>query len=160
MSWKCLRALTLLFLICILTIGLERPSTARGGVNIFASPIQAGCYLAQHDVCKIHVDPFTLNLATGEKLVSFQLMTTRIGSGSQRIVYDFHPDQSNPVPFTGNTYTPSLVAKDFAATCSQQYTLSLQGQDTADTGPLNLGATEQFTCPTGTYFINLPMIKK
>jgi hypothetical protein len=160
MSWKCARALILIFLVSIFSVGLEHPPTARGAVNILASPIQAGCYLAHHDQCKIHVDPYTINLTPGKKLVFFQLITTRIGTGIQRVIYDFRPDQSNPAPSTGNTYSPSLVAKDFAATCGQEYTLSLQGQDTGDTTPFNLGITEQFTCPTGSYFINLPMINK
>jgi hypothetical protein len=53
-----------------------------------------------------------------------------------------------------------LVAKDFAATCSQSYTVSLQGQDTGDATPFNLGVTDQFTCPKGTYQLNLPVIHK
>jgi hypothetical protein len=122
--------------------------------------MQAGCYLARHDLCKIHVDPFTINLASGKKLALFQLVTTRIGTGDQQVIYDFRPDQSNPVPSLGNTYTPSNVKKDFAATCGQKYTLSLQGQDTGDTVPFNLGITTQFTCPTGTFYINLAMVVK
>lgn len=157
---KCAKSLILMFLVCIFMLSLERQPVARGEVNIYASPVQAGCYLARHDLCKIHVDPFTLNLTSGEKLVYFQLLTTQIGTGIQRVIYDFRPDQSNPVPFSGNTYTPSPVAKDYAATCGQIYTLSLQGQDTGDLNPLNLGSTGQFTCPTGTYYINLPLIKK
>ncbi len=158
MSWKYTRSLILIFLVCFLSVGFHRPPTAQGAVNFFASPIQAGCYLAHHDQCKIHVDPFALNLTDGEKLVFFQLIATRISSGSQRVIYDFRPDQSNPVPFTGSTYTPSLVAKDFAAACGQKYILSLQGQDTGDTVPYNLGSTEQFTCPTGNYLTNMPLI--
>ncbi len=160
MSWKCVRSLILIFLVSILTVGLGRPPAARGAVNFLPSPIQAGCYLTKHDQCKIHVDPFTLNLTPGEKLVYFQLIATRIGSGNQQVIYDFRPDQSNPVPSTGNTYTPSMVAKDFAAACGQIYILNLWGQDTGDTTPNNLGNTEQFTCPTGSYFINMPMINK
>lgn len=160
MSWKCVRSLILSLLVCILALGLGPKQPARGAVNIFASPIQAGCYLARHDLCKIHADPFTINLAVGEKLVLFQLMTTRVGTGTQEVIYDFRPDQSNPVPSLGSTYTPSQVAQDFAATCGQIYTLSLVGQDTGDTTPFNLGITGQFTCPAGTYYVNLPMVRK
>jgi len=160
MSWKFTRSLILIFLVCILTLSLESTQAARGAVNIFASPIQAGCYLARHDVCKIHADPFTINVASGEKLVYFQLVTYQIGTGTQRMIYDFRTDQSNPVPRLGDTYTPSRVAKDFAATCGETYTLSLQGQDTGDSEPYNLGITEQFTCPAGTYIVNLPLISK
>ncbi len=160
MSWKCARSLIIIFMVCILALGLEPKPIAQGAVNIFASPVQAGCYLARHDQCKIHVDPFTINLATGEKLVFFQLVAIRVGSGAQQMIYDFRPDQSNPVPFLGDTFTPSQVAKDFAATCGQIYMLSLQGQDTGDTQPFNLGLTGQFTCPAGTYFVNMPLIRK
>ena len=160
MSSRFVKSITLIFLFCILTLSLEPQAKASGGVNIYASPVQAGCYLARHDLCKIHVDPYTITLASGEKLVSFQLITTRISTGVQRVIYDFRPDQSNPVPFTGNTYTPSLVAKDFAATCGQTYTLLLQGQDTGDPNPYNLGITGQFTCPSGTYYMNMPLIKR
>jgi hypothetical protein len=160
MSWKCVRSLILSLLVCILVLGVEPKPTAQGAVSIFASPVQAGCYLARHDLCKIHVDPFTINLASGKKLVFFQLVTIRTETGTQRVIYNFHTDQSNPVPPSGNTYTPSKVAKDFAATCGQTYTLSLQGQDTGDTVPYNLGLTEQFTCPKGIYDVNLPVINK
>jgi len=160
MSLKYTKFLILIFLACILTLSLEPKANARGAVNIYASPVQAGCYLVRHDRCKIHVDPFTLSLAPGEKLVSFQLITTRINTGMQRTIYDFRPDQSNPVPFFGDTYTPSSVAKDFAATCGQIYTLSLQGQGTSDPNTYNLGTTGQITCPAGTYYINLPLIKR
>lgn len=160
MSWKCARSLILSLLVCILALGVDYTPAVQGAVNIFASPIQAGCYLAKHDQCKIHADPFTINLASGKKLVFFQLVATRIGTGVQRVIYDFHTDQSNPAPPIGDTYTPSQVAKDFAAVCGQTYTLSLQGQDTGDTMPYNLGLTEQFTCPKGTYYVNLPVINK
>jgi hypothetical protein len=160
MSWKYSRSLILIFLVCILGIGTSPPPGARGEVNIYTSPIQAGCYLVQHDQCKIHVDPFTINFATGKKLVFFQFIATRVISGSQQVIYDFRPDQSNPVPRTGDTYAPSMVAKDLAATCGQTYTISLWGQDTGDTVPSELGSTQQITCPTGTFLINLPLVKK
>ena len=104
--------------------------------EIFASPVQAGCYLVRADRCKIHVDPFTINLAAGKKLVRFSLVATRVSTGAQTTIYDFRTDQSNPAPSIGSTYTPSLVKKDFAATCGQAYTVSLQGQDTGDANPL------------------------
>jgi hypothetical protein len=160
MSWQRSWLLFLVSLICILGIGVERPRAAQGAVEIFASPVQAGCYLARHDRCKIHVEPFTLNLASGKKLVFFELLTTRIGSGIQRVIYDFRTDVSNPVPFSGSTYTPSLVTQDFAATCGSKYTISLQGQDSGDTNPLNLGVTGQIQCPTGTFIAALPLVMK
>ena len=139
--------------------GPKPPSVALAEPEIFASPIHAGCYLAKNNRCKIHVEPFTINLASGEKLVKFQLIAIQSGTGTQTMIYDFRPDQSNPVPTTGSTFTPSLVAKDFAATCGKSYEISLQGQDTGDTNTFNLGLTGYFTCPTGTYTVFLPIVR-
>ncbi len=126
----------------------SRTNRATAEPEIYASPIQAGCYIAASNDCRLHADPFTINLATGQKLVFFQLVTIDTSNGVQRVIYDFRPDQSNPVPPSGNTYTPSLVAQDFAATCGHSYEISLQGQDTGDTQPFNLGLTEEITCPS------------
>jgi hypothetical protein len=82
-----------------------------------------------------------------------------MGSGAQTVIYDWRPDQSNPAPALGDTFTPSLVARDFAATCSQTYEVSLQGRDTGDANLFNLGLTSQFTCPTGTYTVLLPLVR-
>ena len=127
--------------------------------EIFASPVHAGCYLAKADRCKIHVEPFAINIASGKKLALFRLVAIR-GTGPQTIIYDWRPDQSNPAPASGTTYTPTLVAKDFAATCGEAYEISLQGKDTGDTNVFNLGLTDQFTCPTGTYRTLLPLLWK
>jgi hypothetical protein len=115
---------------------------------VYASPVHGGCYIAAPGQCKIHVEPFTINIASGTKLVMFRLVAAQGGTGTQTIIYDWRPDQSNPPPPTGTTYTPSLVTQDFAATCGSSYTVSLQGRDTGDAGLFNLGLTGQFTCPT------------
>ena len=128
--------------------------------EIFASPVHAGCYLAKADRCKIHVEPFTINIAMGTRLAQFQLVAIRMGTGTQTVIYDWRPDQSNPVPVFGDTYTPSLVAKDFAARCGETYEISLQGKDTGDTNVFNLGLTDQFTCPIGHYTDYLPAIRR
>jgi hypothetical protein len=114
---------------------------------IFASPIQAGCYIAAPGQCRLHVEPFTINLAVGKKLVFFKIVSIAKSSGVQATIYSFRPDQSNPVPFSGSTYTPSLVTQDFAATCGKRYLLSLQGQDTGDASAYNLGITGVIACP-------------
>jgi hypothetical protein len=123
-------------------------SQAAAAPEIFASPVQGGCYIAAPSDCRIHLDPFTINIATGEKLVLLKLVAIKQGTGAQTVIYDFRPDQSNPAPPSGNTYTPSLVAQDFAATCGASYKISLQGQDTGDTNIFNLGLTGFFTCPS------------
>jgi hypothetical protein len=115
---------------------------------IFASPVQAGCYIAAPNDCRIHADPFTINIASGQKLVFFQLVAIQIGTGQQTAIYDFHTDQSNPAPAVGTTYTPSLVAQDYAATCGKSYQLSLQGRDSGDASAFNLGLTSTFACPS------------
>lgn len=118
-------------------------------LNIFASPVQAGCYIAGPNDCRIHVEPFTINIASGKRMVSFSLVTVQSGTGTQTKIYDWRPDLSNPVPFSGTTFTPSLVAQDYGASCGKSYQLSLQGQDTGDANVFNLGLTGVFTCPAG-----------
>ncbi|MGA7990136.1 MAG: hypothetical protein WCC53_01765 [Thermoanaerobaculia bacterium] len=114
---------------------------------VFASPVHGGCYIAAPGQCKIHVEPFTINIAPGTKLVLFKLVAIS-GTGVQTTIYDWRPDQSNPPPPTGTTYTPSLVTQDFAATCGSSYEVNLQGRDSGDTSLFSLGLTGQFTCPT------------
>lgn len=110
--------------------------------EVFSSPINAGCYIAAPDVCKIHVDPFTININDGalERLVLFRLYA----NGS--LIYDFRTDTSNP---PAADYSPSLVMQDFAATCGETYVLNMVAQDTGDLNPLNAGQTTAFTCPSG-----------
>lgn len=146
--------------VLILAVGLSQPPAAVAAPAILASPIQAGCYLAKLDRCKIHVDPFTINITSDKKLVQFRLVATRIGTGTQTMIYDFRTDQNNSVPFLGSTYTPSQVAKDFGVTCGQTYTLSLQGKDSGDASLYNLGVTNPFTCPEATFHQFLPVLVK
>ena len=160
MTSKRVLILVMVFAVSLIASGAAQPPPVRAEPQIFASPVHAGCYLDKIDRCKIHVEPFTINLATGKKLALFKLVTITAGTGAQTVIYDFRPDQSNPAPSSGTTYTPSLVAQDFAATCSQSYMVSLQGRDTGDTNLFNLGLTSQFTCPKGTYRLNLPVVRK
>jgi hypothetical protein len=143
-----LSALILLVLALAVVPALNRSSQVSAAVNIFASPVQAGCYIAAPNDCRIHVEPFTIDIASGQKLVKFKLVAIQGGTGTQTMIHDFRPDVSNPVPFIGSTFSPSLVAQDYAATCGKSYQISLQGQDTGDTGLFNLGLTSLFTCPT------------
>jgi hypothetical protein len=159
MTWK---RIFILALICaVLTLGQPKAAPAvQAAPDIFASPVHAGCYLAKADRCKIHVEPFTINIASGKKLVHFQLVTVLGRNGTQTIIYDWRPDQSNPVPVSGTTFSPSLVAKDFAATCGESYEVNLQGMDSGDANMFNLGITDQFACPVGTYTLHLPVVRK
>jgi hypothetical protein len=132
-------------------------SPAQAEPLIFASPVHAGCYWVTQDICKIHVEPFTLNLTPGSKLVQFRLVATRASSGITTTIYDFRPDASNPLPYSGSTYSPSLVKKDFGAKCGETYSVSLQGQNSGDAGLFSLGTTAQFTCPIGLHMTRLPL---
>ena len=109
--------------------------------EVFASPINAGCYIAGADDCRIHVDPFTINIneGAGARLVMFELYA------NGNLIYSFRTDVSNP---PGTDYSPSPVALDFAATCGISYTVNLIGRDTLDANPLNMGQTAPFTCPS------------
>ena len=121
-----------------------QPATAEP--DIYASPVHAGCYIAAPNDCRIHVEPITINIQPGSKLDFFQLQAYR--DGSYQIIYDFRPDQSNPLPVSGTLVTPSLVAQDYAARCGATYSIWLFGKDTLDPTQYVLGATHQFTCPT------------
>jgi hypothetical protein len=125
-----------------------RSKQAMADINIYASPVQGGCYIANRNDCRIHLDPFTINITTASKLVLFKLVAFEMPGGAQTVIYDFRTDQSNPAPSSGTTYTPSLVAQDFAATCGHSYEISLQGQDSSNPSVFNLGLTSVFTCPS------------
>jgi hypothetical protein len=125
---------------------ITAPISAPAAPEIFASPIHGGCYIAGPSDCRIHLEPFTINIAASTKLAVFKLVAIQMGTNAQTVIYDWRPDQSNPAPAIGTTYTPSPVAQDFAATCGKTYEISLQGKDTGDTGLFSLGLTGQFTC--------------
>jgi hypothetical protein len=104
----------------------------------FASPVAAGCYLARDGNCYIHVEPFTANVAPGERLERFQLKANGV------VIYDFSMDVSNaPI----DDYAPSLVALDFLATCDVAYTVSALTKDSGDAGLGVAGVSEPFSCP-------------
>jgi hypothetical protein len=125
-----------------------RANRVSGAPEVFASPIQGGCYISGPQECHIHADPFTIDISSGKHLYQFQLIAIQVGTGAQTVLYDFKTDVSNPAPAFGTTYTPSLVAQDFAATCGRTYALDLQGRDTGDVSVFNLGMTNSFICPS------------
>jgi len=139
-----LRCVSATLLLSLSTTPLLASEASPAAPAIYASAIQAGCYIVAPNQCRIHVEPFTINLTVGKKLVYFKL----VAGPSFGVLYDFRPDLSNPPPSSGSTYTPSLVTQDFAATCGNSYYVSLQGQDTGDPNGYNLGVTGTFTCPS------------
>ncbi len=72
-----LAGVALLVLLGVLAMRLAADThtavAAPAAPEIFASPVHAGCYLAKADRCKIHVEPFTINIVSGKKLAQFQL---------------------------------------------------------------------------------------
>lgn len=111
--------------------------------EVFQSGVSGGCYIAAPNSCKIHVDPFTINVDEGnnEKLVEVQLRANGF------VVYQFKTDQNSDYRPVGD-YTPSLVAQDFAATCGETYELELLARDEGDGEILYVvGTSAEFTCP-------------
>ena len=106
----------------------------------FASPINGGCYIANANNCKIHIDPFVINIndGGGARLQQFTLYA------NGKPIYDFRTDVSNP---PGVDYSPSPVMLDFAAECGKKYVVNMIAKDTSDANPLNYGQTTEFTCP-------------
>ena len=125
---------------------LQREAAAQGAPNVpqapagFASPINGGCYIANDNNCKIHIDPFVINIndGAGARLQQFTLYA------NGKPIYDFRTDVSNP---PGVDYSPSPVMLDFAAECGVEYEVNMIAKDTSDANPLNYGQTAKFTCP-------------
>lgn len=117
---------------------LAGPRPAAAG---FASPINGGCYIAGPNDCRIHIDPFTINIndGAGARLMLFELYA------NGHLVYSFRTDVSNPPGFD---YYAMMPAQDFAARCGETYFVNLLARDTTDANPLNYGQTEEFTCPS------------
>jgi hypothetical protein len=142
MRWITVVAVALLVtVLSVFSLLRSGAQTAIAGPEGFASPINAGCYIAAEDVCKIHVYPFTINIndGAGAKLEFFTLYA------NGKPIYDFRVDASNP-PATD--YSPSPVALDFAATCGVTYTVNLIAKDTTDANPLNYGQAQEIACPS------------
>ena len=165
-AWNALRSRALLVsglvgcVAGVIALGIGSAPVSRAEPAIYASPIQASCYQSRPDRCRLHVEPITLNLASGRKLAQFRLVAIRQSTSVQTVIYDFRPDLSNPAPFSGTTYSPTQVKRDFAADCQQAYTLVLQGQDTGDATLYNLGMTGTIACPVGTFTDWLPRVTR
>lgn len=116
---------------------------------VYASPINGGCVQVTPSVCKLHLDPFTIQVAPDRRLKAFQLFA------NGNMIYDYRTDVSNPP--AGN-YTPSVVALDFAAACGETYTINLTAKDNLDANFLNAGQVENVVCPAGSYSNYLPLL--
>lgn len=128
-------------ILCSAILGFGVLAQARPAEAGFASPINGGCYIAGPNDCRIHIDPFVINIndGAGARLIRFELFA----NGS--LVYSFRTDVSNPPGFD---YAASMPAQDFGARCGETYFVNLVAQDTTDANPLNYGQTAEFTCPS------------
>lgn len=128
-------------ILCAAILGFAFLGHARPAAAGFASPINGGCYIVRSNDCRIHIDPFVINIndGAGARLIRFELFA----NGS--LVYSFRTDVSNP---PGSDYYASMPAQDFGARCGETYYVNLVAQDTTDANPLNYGQTTEFTCPS------------
>lgn len=123
----------------LLVAPVPQQATVLSAAAAFTGPVNGGCYAQQVSLCKIHVDLWQpIQISSGQQLVGLQLRANDLP------IYDFRTDVSNP-PM--GSYRPSLVAKDFAVTCGESYTLTLFAEETGGGGMAPLGSTNQFTCP-------------
>lgn len=156
MSTKSLLLLACLILLVLGAI-LFRPAVPGAeaapviDLQVFSSPINAACIQITPSECKLHFDPFTIQISPGARLEAFQLQA------NGKLLYDFRTDLSNP-PL--GSYTPSLVKLDYAATCGKTYTVNLLARDSGDSGFLNAGQAENIVCPQGIYDLHLPVMLK
>lgn len=114
----------------------------------FGGPVNGGCYPQQVSLCKIHVDYWQpIQISPGKALLGVQLQANGMP------IYDFRTDVSNPP--TGS-YRPSLVAKDFAVTCGESYTITLLAEESGGSGLVPVGSTNEFSCPVVVIPTNTP----
>lgn len=123
-------------------------SPASAAPTVLAGSLQAGCYLITPTTCKLSVEPFRINIAPSERLVSYTI------TANDLLLYDFGASAANPV--TGE-YAFSATALDFAAQCGQTYTLELQAMDTGDLNFVTIGQTQPVPCPKATFLYYLPV---
>jgi hypothetical protein len=140
---RCLRALPVLVSVVLVSVVLAAGilGHARPAAAGFASPINGGCYIAGPNDCRIHLDPYVINIndGGGAKLMFFELYA------DGKLIYSFRTDVSNP---PGYDYYATMPAQDFAARCGETYYVNMIARDTTDANPLNYGQTQEFTCPS------------
>jgi hypothetical protein len=108
---------------------------------VFASPVNGGCYIAAQNECRLHLEPYTIYLGSGERLEAVRVQANGV------TIYDYRTDVSNPPPQSGTTHTLSTVALDFAAVCGRTYTVNVLGKSRTDANFLNMGQVEGIACP-------------
>ena len=128
---------------------LVKTPDAGAAPTVLKDSLAGGCYLETRTVCKIQVDPFTIDIAPGESLLAFQI------TANGQPIYDFGTSiEFSPVI----SYTPSSVALDFAASCGETYTLELHALDTGDLDFVTIGETQPILCPSAHYETFIPSV--
>ncbi|MDX1664761.1 MAG: hypothetical protein R3272_13295 [Candidatus Promineifilaceae bacterium] len=146
---------TLLALSVLLVTGslvLAQDDAEPQAPEVFAHEIYGGCYLAELDQCRIHVEPFTINVdaANNERLAEFRLSANNESGGTSLLLYHFSTDASYSRMPVGD-YTPSFVQnQDYGAVCGETYNLRVtaRGATPSSDGSLLVSAISgPFTCP-------------
>ena len=124
------RRILLLVIILLASTGLTGSLFAQESPNApqtFAQPLYAGCYLAAENVCRIHVEPFEVqvNESAGERAAEFRLFANNVNDSAASFeLYNFHTSSSYSFK-PQNDYSPTLVTQDFYAQCGETYTINV-----------------------------------
>jgi len=124
---------------------------AAAAPTVLTGSLEGGCYLITTTTCKIYVEPFSIRITPGEKLLSFNL------TANDQLMYDFGASTADPLM---GDYIPSSVALDFAARCGRTYALELHALDTSDLDFVTIGQTQPITCPSATYKMFFPFAER
>ncbi len=121
--------------------------TASPGIShaVFAQVLEGGCYIEQHRVCKLHVEPFTINVneTIDERVRQFQLRLNGV------VVYEMSTDDVYSRRPAGD-FSPTLGTQDIAIECNTMYSLDIivhSSTPGADNSPVLAGRAEPFSCP-------------
>lgn len=112
----------------------------------FGGPVAGGCYLRAPTECAVRVDRWEpIAIDAGQSLAAVQLRAARPGQQQPVVVlHDFRTDVSNP---PRGSYGLSPARRDYAAVCGATYRLSVWARDSDDAAFVELGQTNDFTCP-------------
>lgn len=113
--------------------------------------LAAGCYKLEESVCRIHVQPFEIQVdeTVDERAAEFALFASNTVTGNAVELWRFATDATfNEKPI--GDYSPPLPKADFPAQCGETYVVTIETRgNTSDTeGTLaTTGSSGEFTCP-------------
>lgn len=116
-----------------------------------AQSLHGGCYEAAPNVCRIHVDPFTIpvDVGAGERVAQFRINANNTSGGVSFTLWEFSTSSSYSFKPVGD-FSPRIPREHFHAVCGETYTLNIltRGDTAASTGSFgNAGVTAEFRCP-------------